>query len=219
MRSLDIFVLKEPPVKIKFMCKFLSAIKHKAVLHLTIGLALIVTMTDITRAEEMPCRPKPPYEAPEYIAPPIKPQISKLHLKDNGDGTITDLDRGLMWSQMDSYADLNKCLTWPESLKYVENLKTAGHIDWRIPTIKELASIYDETQDNVMAWDHNQKYPLSLDKKFADGSAYWYWSSDIGTSEFTKNCAKTLYFVNGLIEFRRLELCNNGGVRAIRNIP
>ncbi len=202
------------------MCDYFSSIKSKsAIVLLTVGIYLIAAMADIARAEEMSCRPKPPYEAPEYIVPPLKPQISKLHLKDNGDGTITDLDRGLMWSQKDSYADLNKCLTWPESLNYVQNLKTAGHIDWRIPTIKELASIFDDTQENVMAWDHHPEYPLALDKKFADGAAYWYWSSDIGGTAFTESCAKTLYFANGLIEFRRFELCNNGGVRAIRDIP
>ena len=202
------------------MGDFFYSIKHKSVVvHLTLGLVLIVAMADIASAEKMSCRPKPPYEAPEYSAPTPKSPISKLHLKDNGDATVTDLDRGLMWTQKDSYADWKKCLTWPESLEYVNNLKTAGHIDWRIPTIKELASIYDDTQENVMAWDHDPQYPLALDKKFADGAAYWYWSSDRGTTAFTESCAKTLYFVNGLIEFRRFELCNNGRVRGVRDIP
>lgn len=199
------------------MYEYFFSVKYKsAVLFLTVGLFLTLAMTGVTGAQEMPCLPKPPYEAPEYIAPPPKSQKSKLHLKDNGDGTITDLNTELMWSQKDSYADLNECLTWPEAMKYVEDLKTAGHTDWRIPTIKELATLYDDTQENVMAWDHQPEYPLALDKKFADGAAYWYWSSDCGTTAFTECCAKTLYFVNGLIEYRRFELCNNGGVRAVR---
>jgi hypothetical protein len=57
-----------------------------------------------------------------------------------------------------------------------------------------------------------------IDSKFADGAAYWYWSSDTGTTPLTRNCAKTLYFVKGIIEMRRFELCNNGGVRAARRI-
>ncbi len=183
-----------------------------------LGLVLIVTIPDIARADKMSCQPRPAYEAPEYIAPPVVIPQSKLHLLENGDGTITDPDRGLMWAQKDSYADLNKCLTWPESLEYVKNLKTGGHTDWRIPTLKELATIYDETQENVMAWDHNPKYPLALDKKFADGAAYWYWTSDCGTAT-SECCAKTLYFVNGKIDVRDFKLCNNGGVRAVRNTP
>lgn len=198
---------------------FFSSLRNPRVLWpLALRLVLIVAMADLAGAEEMPCLQKPPYEAPEYIAP-TKPPLSKSNLIDNRDGTITDLDTGLMWSQKDSYADLNKCLTWTESQKYVENLKTAKHTDWRIPTIKELATLFDNTQENVMAWDHDPEYPLALDKKFADGAAYWYWSSDCGTTVLTECCAKTLYFVNGVIEFRRFELCNNGGVRAVRDIP
>jgi len=187
--------------------------------NLALGLVLIFVFPNTLWSQEMPCRPKPPYEAPTHKTPPTEIQESKLHLKDNGDGTLTDRDSNLMWTQKDSYAYLNKCLTYTESLKYVENLTTGGHVDWRIPTIKELASIYDETQENVMAWDHDPEYPLALDSKFADGAAYWYWSSNNGTTPLTKHCAKTLYFVNGMIEMRRFELCNNGGVRAVRGIP
>jgi len=187
--------------------------------NLALGLVLIFSFPNTLWSQEMPCRPKPPYEAPAYKTLPEETPKSKLRLKDNGDGTLTDLDLRLMWTQKDSYADLNKCLTYTESQEYIENLKTGGYEDWRIPSIKELASIYNETQENIMAWDHDPEYPLALDLKFTDGAAYWYWSSDTGTTPLTEHCAKTLYFVNGMIEMRRFELCNNGGVRAVRNIP
>ena len=45
------------------------------------------------------------YVAPPYVPPP--PPVSKVHLTDNGDGTITD-GNYLMWTKSDSYADLNK---------------------------------------------------------------------------------------------------------------
>ncbi len=202
------------------MSDMIRTIKSQSIAaSVALGLVLIAAKPDIARAQQMPCQPEPAYEAPEYTAPPVQAPQSKLHLIENGDGTITDPDKGLMWAQKDSFADLNKCLTWPESLEYVTNLKTGGHTDWRIPSLAELASLYDETQENVMAWDHDPEYPLALDKKFADGSAYWYWSNDCGTTELTKKSAKTLYFVNGKIDIRRHELCDNGGVRAVRNTP
>ena len=178
-------------------------------------LVLIFITSNSAIGEDFPCRQAPPYEAPEYVDPPKLP-VSKSNLEDNGDGTLTDPDTGLMWTKKDSYADLNKCLTYTESREYVGNLKTGGYEDWRIPTIKELSSIYNDTYENVMAWDHDPEYPLALDSKFADGAAYWYWSIDCGTTEITQCCAKTLYFPTGIIEMRRFELCNNGGVRAVR---
>ncbi|MBC8288322.1 MAG: DUF1566 domain-containing protein [Nitrospinae bacterium] len=168
--------------------------------------------------EKFSCTPRPPYEASHYVEPLLEPGISKLHLIDNEDGSIVDSDSGLLWTKKDSYADLGKCLTWQESLDYVEKLDTAGFADWRMPTIKELATLYDPTKENNMAWDHNPEYPLALDEKFADGAAYWFWSNDGVIVEQKRGCARTLYFVNGLTHLRNLGQCNNGGVRAVRKL-
>ncbi|MBL9209505.1 MAG: DUF1566 domain-containing protein [Opitutaceae bacterium] len=56
------------------------------------------------------------------------------------DGTITDLDTGLMWTQVPAAA-----MTWTEALRYAENLAFAGYTDWRLPNIKELQSLTDYT--------------------------------------------------------------------------
>ena len=155
-----------------------------------------------------------PYEAPQYVPPP--PPQSKVHLTDNKDGTLTD-QKGLMWTQKDSYADLGQCLNWHESYEYVKGLRTGGHNDWRMPTTWELYNIYDDTIENVMAWDHDPENPLHLDKMFADGAAYWYWSGDKEDTDLTDCCAPTFYFVKGFSNVRRLSICMNGGVRAVRN--
>ena len=155
-----------------------------------------------------------PYEAPQYVPPP--PPISKVHLIDNNDGTITD-QQGLMWTQKDSYADLAQCLDWYQSYDYVKDLKTGGHSDWRMPTSWEMYNIYDDTIENVMAWDHDPENPLHLDTLFADGAAYWYWSGDKQDTDLTDCCAPSFYFVTGLSIMRRMSICMNGGVRAVRN--
>ena len=58
---------------------------------------------------------------------------------DNGDGTVTDNNTGLMWQQT---PPSNK-LTYDEAVEYVENLELGGYSDWRLPTIKESFSIAD----------------------------------------------------------------------------
>ncbi|MBC8284742.1 MAG: DUF1566 domain-containing protein [Nitrospinae bacterium] len=111
-----------------------------------------------------------PYVAPPYVPPPPPP--SRLNLIDNNDGTITETKSKLMWTKKDSYADLNKCLNWHDSKSYVEGLTTGGHSDWRMPEVWEYGEIYDNTESNVMAMDHDPEYPLALSDLFADGAAY-----------------------------------------------
>jgi len=59
--------------------------------------------------------------------------------RDNGDGTITDLNTGLMWQKKPDFITRS----WANAGKYAASLKLAGHNDWRLPTIKELFSLAD----------------------------------------------------------------------------
>ncbi|UXI02570.1 DUF1566 domain-containing protein [Photobacterium sp. TY1-4] len=67
------------------------------------------------------------------------PDYGKNHLIDNGDGTISDVATGLMWSTLDSL----RPLSWQDALQYADNLSNGGYADWRVPDIKELQSIVD----------------------------------------------------------------------------
>ncbi len=58
----------------------------------------------------------------------------------NGDGTITDLDMGLMWTQLPGAST-----TWDAALSYAENLSLGGFSDWRLPNVKELQTLTDYT--------------------------------------------------------------------------
>ncbi len=64
----------------------------------------------------------------------------RRHFLDNADGTVTDLDTGLTWQQAESTA-----LSWTGALGYAESLSLGGCTDWRLPNIKELQSLNDET--------------------------------------------------------------------------
>ena len=58
---------------------------------------------------------------------------------DNGDGTVTDINTGLMWQQVPSSDDYS----WADAVTYCDNLELSGYDDWRMPTLKELFSISD----------------------------------------------------------------------------
>ena len=59
---------------------------------------------------------------------------------DNGDGTVTDNNTGLMWQQ-----DMGPKQTVAEASTLADSLTLGGHSDWRVPTIKELYSLIQFT--------------------------------------------------------------------------
>jgi cysteine-rich repeat protein len=86
---------------------------------------------------------------------------SAIRFLDNGDGTITDVQMGLMWEKKDDAGDLHDkdlILRWQDELPEVSihewlselngytddpgvQAGFAGHTDWRLPTLAELQTI------------------------------------------------------------------------------
>lgn len=67
-------------------------------------------------------------------------QGAKACYRDNGDGTVSDPNTGLMWQKT---PELDRKLTYPEALAHANKSRLAGHTDWRLPTIKQLYSLID----------------------------------------------------------------------------
>ncbi|WP_177428214.1 Lcl C-terminal domain-containing protein [Candidatus Venteria ishoeyi] len=67
----------------------------------------------------------------------------------NGDGTVTDRKTGLMWKQcLEGLSGIDctgtaSTTTWEVALSAAEDSTFAGYNDWRLPNIKELASIVE----------------------------------------------------------------------------
>jgi hypothetical protein len=60
---------------------------------------------------------------------------------DNLNGTVTDNTTGLTWQQEDQ-----SLMLWNSALSYCEGLSLGGHTDWRLPNVKEIESLTDDTR-------------------------------------------------------------------------
>ena len=83
----------------------------------------------------------------------------------NSDGTVTDAKTGLMWAAKDNGIPIN----WPDALSYCQNYTGGGHTDWRLPTLSELANLYDPKYKNKRGYHV---------PKLIDTSAQSLWASE-----------------------------------------
>ncbi len=103
---------------------------------------------------------------------------------DNADGTVTDSRTDLMWGQV-VYTDK----TWEEALVLAEASSYATYSDWRLPNIKELRSISDDTKSNP-----------SVDAiYFSSITSINYWSSTTEANGSTR--AWDIDFSSGLVSY------------------
>ncbi|MCP4370927.1 MAG: DUF1566 domain-containing protein, partial [Deltaproteobacteria bacterium] len=114
------------------------------------------------------------------------------------DGTFTDKKTGLTWSLLDSRAVLNKCLDYKSAQKYVNNLKTGGYRDWRLPYSNELAGIY-------------KSEPFFPDKR-----TQWYWTSEVFTKGYNKKALIVTSKQESFYKRQQANLDKCGWVRAVR---
>jgi Protein of unknown function (DUF1566) len=97
------------------------------------------------------------------------------NFQDNLDGTVTDTTTGLIWQQGEPGV-----MTWDQALSFCEGLSLGGNSDWRLPNIKDLVSLTDDTTYN----------PAIDTDYFPNAYASSYWSST--------TCARIPYYAWGV---------------------
>ena len=85
----------------------------------------------------------------------VTPTAPDSRYQDHGDGTITDLQTGLMWQQCSLGQSGSGCgedpptpYTWEEARQQGDEMNSrggfAGHSDWRLPNMEELESLVEK---------------------------------------------------------------------------
>jgi hypothetical protein len=103
------------------------------------------------------------------------PEYGVNHLRDTGDGTVSDRATGLMWSKAGS----GRGMSWPDALAWVAQKNSEsflGHDDWRLPNAKELQSLVDYTRAPGVT-DSAAIDPVFETTRLEKGEYPYFWSS------------------------------------------
>jgi hypothetical protein len=125
-------------------------------------------------------------------------------LFDNGDGIVIDGATFLMWQQDDP-----GMMSWGDAMAYCEGLTLSDYTDWRLPNVKEAASLLDDNRSNP-----------AIDKTyFKNAQADRYWPSTILASN-SHNWAWYVDFASGYLVYsfqsdKNYVRCVRGGAGSV----
>nr|MBF0222012.1 DUF1566 domain-containing protein [Desulfobulbaceae bacterium] len=115
----------------------------------------------------------------------------------NADNTVIDSTTGLMWATTDNGIDTD----WNTAKAYCENYSVGNYSDWRLPTLKELGTIFDPT---------STKRFQSVPEITLSGCCPW-------TSDTRRKRARTIFFLGGEINTFSKELTTGFRALPVRN--
>jgi hypothetical protein len=133
-----------------------------------------------------------------------------LSYTDNGDGTITDNNTGLMWAKQDNNVDplhdMDTVYTWANAFAvHIAGLNAAafaGHTDWRLPNVKELQSIVNyQNHSPAVSSEFNSNCSVNvnvLTGSCTAGANYWASSSYVNQLS-NPALAWIVDFLNGFV--------------------
>ena len=115
------------------------------------------------------------------------PDQGRSSLRDNKDGTISDINAVLMWQQGDAQND-DRFYTLGEAKSYCASLKLAGQKDWRLPSKRELLSIVNK----------GRTFPAIDTRLFPACRPALYWSDNTLSNDSDE--AWPVHFGNGTVD-------------------
>lgn len=161
-------------------------------------IAALLMGSDISPAVAQTCPPGNPRVAPDN------------RYTDHGDGTVTDLQTGLMWKRCSEGQSGTNCgdsapslLTWQAALTTAANSSFAGYSDWRLPSVKELHSLLETGCHS----------PSINSVRFPNMPPEFFWTS---TTTVDRSLVFVVDFKDGFVSSEVKAGSGNAGTRLVR---
>ncbi|HOW76066.1 MAG TPA: DUF1566 domain-containing protein [Candidatus Competibacteraceae bacterium] len=149
-----------------------------------------------------PVSPPSPSPTVAKVAPTTLPPVAETLMagryRDNGNGTVTDIQTGLQWMRFSlgqaweggTCTGEAKEYTWQKALDAAKKLNRqggyAGYRDWRVPTKEELQTLIYSSSGLPKTWNDtgelcegDYERPTIYQPVFPNTPDWWYWSSSV----------------------------------------
>ena len=138
----------------------------------------------------------------------------KNRFQDNSSGVITDTKYDKYWLPKDSWGDLGQWRNFNEAKAYTQLMNqvyAGGFSDWRLPTLEEAKSLYDQALGQ-RDWDDEAVF---IDALFVTKCANFMWTSETND----KQEVGRINLRNGEVEFIDPNTQEHQSARLVRDIP
>ena len=129
------------------------------------------------------------------------PVWSAERFTNNGDGTVTDHQLGVMWSRTDNQGNIN----WKQANLWVKytfpDTLEKKYDNWRLPTLAELQSLYvQDKKYKGYETDCGQQVKIVSDIKLSCG---WVWTSETSAIQaYIFNFHRGYYYSDRMVHNR-----------------
>jgi len=135
----------------------------------------------LVRGPEQASKSNAAVSSPHAKSPAASLPSSQPQPASESSDTWTDPATRLTWTKHDSGDNQN--LTWQQAIDTCQNLRLKGRADWRLPTIDELAGIYDpKMSENFDCCSKDGGYRGFVHVKGNLQLTGWEWSSSPGNA-------------------------------------
>lgn len=129
--------------------------------------------------------------------------LAQAALNNDGNGLVNDTSKNITWLNDGNYSKTSDyhstgIMTWSQATTWAEQLEYEGRSNWRLPTVEEMSSLFNDL-GGIKNYDIHIQHinaPYNLFTNLGSSIYYSYWTSTVSTDP-----TKASFFIfNGLTD-------------------